>query len=269
MRVDEGTDQPGPDSAVMIGAVAFTWPSGVAPHITRLAERQAAQTVGRQQMTRTGIDNGFPPDRLQVGCRAGRRRRSDWGAAVHRSVQPGQLHAANARRQQAIDGIHVDAKAHPAPVPLDDVEQKRIEFSGNRRITTVSGVLIGRMENHSTHPPYCIQASPPSGNWLGSMPSLTRRRRCAGSLRPSRNVGRRSCAPAGHLRVAAPIAEPGIIGDHRLVCHMTIPMTLDDELIGGQRAPAPSSGKRSRHYEEVLTGAGAEPAGPGPGARRF
>src|SRR5207302_1150313 len=63
-RAHERTDQPWPDRALMIGAVAVVRIAFVSPAILWIGGREAAQSVRRQQML---LDNAQDTFRLVIG----------------------------------------------------------------------------------------------------------------------------------------------------------------------------------------------------------
>ena len=59
VREREGTEQPAPDGALMIGRVAVAGAAAVMAGISGFARREAAQPVRGQEIPRANIDNRF------------------------------------------------------------------------------------------------------------------------------------------------------------------------------------------------------------------
>lgn len=59
MGESEGTEEPAPDRALMVGGIALAWSAGIGGSVTGFAGSEAAQSVWGQQMGDASVDDGF------------------------------------------------------------------------------------------------------------------------------------------------------------------------------------------------------------------
>src|SRR5271157_585336 len=58
--IDVWSNQPGPDSALMVRFVSLAWPSLVSPKVPRVPGRQCPQSIGRQKLSGYHLNHALP-----------------------------------------------------------------------------------------------------------------------------------------------------------------------------------------------------------------
>ena len=164
-------------------------------------------------------------------------------------VHPGELHAVLAGPQQTIRGVHFDTVTRAAPVPGDHVGKhgkrhaQRCHIAGRRDIGApgleepqrgVGGVVVRDLANTREH-----VGQHPLADKAGEGPQNSQRN----VVPPGRQ---RQTGQTDH-RVAPPVAEPGITGNHRLAVRDIGQRARDQEGVSGEHKPVdPGWGRLQR-----------------------